>query len=611
MMEKKLLLLDAMALIYRAYFAFNKNPLINSKGMNVSAISGFTTVLLDLLTNENPTHIGVAFDTHAPTERHVEFAEYKANRQETPEDIVTSIPYIKKIIEAFRIPVLEVDGYEADDIIGTIAKKAEQEGFQVYMITPDKDFGQLVSENIFMFKPPFKGKGFEKMGVPEILKKWEITDVSQVIDILGLWGDAVDNIPGIPGIGEKTAKKLIKEYGSMEGIIKNANDLKGKLGKNVKEFAEQGIISKKLATIICDTPIDFDASQFKLDEFDKDRLADIFSELEFRSLGKRIIGESFQMGISKQEQMDMFSTNDNSDGFRLNSPEENDGFEKTIENTPHTYHLIDTSSKQQQLVKDLLKQKAVCFDTETTGVDANIAELVGISFAFTPHEAYYVPISEDRAEVMKILKIFAPFFEDENILKIGQNIKYDMLILKWYDISVKGPLFDTMLAHYLIEPDMRHNLDRLSELYLKYQPVPIEKLIGKKGKNQKSMRDVDLAEITEYGAEDADITLQLKERLTQPLQERNAEKLLHEVEIPLIPVLTDMEYEGVGIDKDVLATHSKVMAKEILEAEKTVYDIAGVQFNLASPKQLGEVLFEKMQIPYKGKKTKNRTIFNQ
>ncbi len=598
--DKKLFLLDAFALIFRAYFAFSRRPLINSKGLNVSAISGFTTTLLDLLARENPTHIAVCFDTAAPTERQETFTDYKANRQEAPEDLIIALPYIREIIKAFKIPIVEKDGFEADDVIGTLAKKAEKDGYTVYMVTPDKDYGQLVSENIFMYKPASGGKDVEIYGIPEILKKWEIDEVSQVIDILGLWGDAVDNIPGIPGIGEKTAKKLIGEYGSVEGLLENTDKLKGKQQENVINFGEQGLLSKQLATIITDVPLEISEEDLVREEPDKDKLSEIFAELEFRTLGKRILGDNFNVNTANTGQIQMFGN-----GSGEIKPEEDTVVPgKTIENTEHHYQLADSPAKHKQLVKDLLQQKSVCFDTETTSVDANNAELVGMSFSWTVHEGWYVPMPEDQKAAREILEVFRPFFESDNILKIAQNIKYDMIVLKWYDIDVKGPLYDTMLAHYLIEPDMRHNMDILAESYLGYTPVSIETLIGKKGKNQGSMRDVAFEDIKEYAVEDSDITLQLYQKLDPMLKEREADKLFHEVEIPLVTVLRDVEYEGVGIDIPFLENYSTLLATDIDSMSAKIFEIAGVEFNLSSPKQLGQVLFEKMGIPYEGKKTK-------
>jgi DNA polymerase-1 len=591
--DKKLFLLDAFALIYRAYFAFSRNPLINSKGMNVSAISGFTSTLFDLLTRENPTHIAIAFDTLGPTDRESEFAEYKANREAAPEDIVMSIPIIKEIIEGFNIPIIEVEGYEADDVIGTLAKKAEKDGYQVYMVTPDKDFGQLVSDNIFMYKPAYKGAGFDVLGKKEILEKWEVDDVSKVIDILGMWGDAVDNIPGIPGVGEKTAKKLVNEYGSMEGVLEHADEIKGKLGEKIRDNKEQALMSKRLATIITDTPMDIDEETLLRTEADKEKLAKLFNELEFRNIAKRVLGEEF-LQQQDQGQIGMFA---NGDGEVISDQPAG----ATAESIDHQYELVADKKAQQDLVKEMLKQKVVCFDTETTGLDAHTATLVGMSFSWKAHNAYYVPAGDDIAAT---LKIFEPVFLSKDILKIGQNIKYDILILQRAGIDVAAPIYDTMLAHYLIEPELRHNMDFLAENYLGYKPIPITDLIGPKGKNQKSMADLAPEEIVDYAAEDADITFQLWEKLNPEVDTHNARKVLDEIELPLVKVLADMELEGVRVDRDVLMDYSLDLAEEILSTEQTIFKIAGSEFNLASPRQLGDVLFDKMEIPYTGRKTK-------
>lgn len=600
--DKKLFLLDAMALIYRAYFALSKNPRITSKGMNTSAIFGFTNTLLELLTKEKPTHIAVAFDTAAPVDRQADFAEYKANRQETPEDIIVAIPYIKEIIRAFKIPILELDGYEADDVIGTIAKKAEQDGYQTYMVTSDKDFGQLVSKNIFIHKPPSFGNQWQTLGEEEVLKRWEIKNVEQVKDILGLMGDAVDNIPGVPGVGEKTAMKLVHEFGSVEGVIENADKLKGKLQENVKIFSEQALMSKKLATIICDVPIKVSEEELVMEEPDKEKLEKIFTELEFRAIGKRVLGEDFSVNVSKEKQTDLFGEESKSKESGQTALEPKAG--KNISNTPHEYFLIDTFEKRKELIKKLEKQNEICFDTETTGLDPNNCEIVGLSFSFKLSEAYYIPFPKEFNEAKNILHEFKIIFENEKINKIGQNIKFDMLLLKWYGVEVKGKLLDTMLMHYLIEPDLRHGMDLLAETYLGYTTVHIDELIGKRGKNQLSMRDVPIEKIKDYAAEDADITFQLKEKLFPVLKETRAEEVFEKIESPLVYTLADMEFEGVKINSEFLNEYSKELEKDIIQTEKEVYELAGVRFNLASPKQLGDVLFEKLKIPYSGKKTK-------
>ncbi len=590
--KKRLFLLDAMALIYRAYFALNRNPRINSKGLNTSAILGFANTVLEILKNETPTHIGIAIDTMAPTQRHIDFVDYKAQREKMPEDIAKSLPYITKLIEYLNIPLLFVDGYEADDVIGTLAKKAEKAGFTVYMMTPDKDFGQLVSENIFMYKPARMGNKAEIWGVKEVCERYGIERPEQLIDILGLWGDVSDNIPGVPGIGEKTAAKLIAQFGSIENLLQNTDKLKGKLRENLEKYAEQALTSKKLATIILDVPIEFEEEKLKRGEPDKEALKELFEELEFRNFAKRFF--TFVSLNNNVEQGDLFaSAGDNE------TPEI-----KTIENTPHNYILADSDEKIEELTKTLEKHNSICFDTETTGTDANNSELVGISFAVKEHEAWYVPVPENYQEAVDKIAVFKNLFENGDIEKTGQNIKFDISILKWYDINVKGRFFDTMIAHYLLQPDMRHNMDVLAETYLNYKPVSIEKLIGKKGKNQLSMRTVDINTIKEYAAEDADVTLQLRKVFEPKLKETGTEKLFREIEMPLVPVLASMEAEGVKIDVNTLNEIGKELELEIKNIEKQIYDEAGTVFNIGSPKQLGEVLFEKMHITDKPKKTK-------
>lgn len=610
---KKLFLLDAFALIYRAHFALSKNPRFTSSGLNTSAIMGFTNTLLEVLKKENPTHMAVVFDTDAPTERHTDFSDYKAHRQAMPEDLSAAIPYIVRLIEGFNIPVIFSDGYEADDLIGTLAKKAEKEGFTVFCMTPDKDYAQLVSENIFIYKPARMGNGVEIQGVKEILEKWEIDHVEQVIDILGLWGDAVDNIPGIPGVGEKTAKQLIKQYGSVENIIKNSHELKGKLRENVENFAEQGLISKKLATIMLNAPVELDVDALHVDEPSREVLEPLFAELEFRTLGKRVFGEEFnvleQKSAPSNGQMDLFSSQSVSDNQKTNSAIETEDTEKpasfkNINNTRHQYELADTPQKRAELISALKAEKQICFDTETTGLDANDCELVGLSFSIKPGEAWFVPLPANQDECRAIVKEFKEILENKDIKKVGQNIKYDILVLKWYGISVQGELFDTMLAHYLIDPDSRHNMDLLSENYLGYSPVSITSLIGSKGKNQGNMRDVEVEKLKEYAAEDADITLQLKNTFEPILTKVNAKKLANEIENPLIYVLADIEHEGVRIDQNALADFSKTLETEVRQIEQNIYEKAGVKFNIASPKQLGEVLFDKLQLDPKAKKTK-------
>jgi DNA polymerase-1 len=608
---KKLFLLDGMALIYRAHFALSKTPRFTSGGLNTSAVMGFTNTLLDVLKKEKPTHMAVVFDTEAPTERHTEFEAYKAQRESMPEDLAKALPYIFKVVLGFNIPLITSDGYEADDIIGTLAKKAEQKGYQVYCMTPDKDFAQLVSDNIFIYKPARMGNDMEILGVKEVLAKWEIEKVEQVIDILGLWGDAVDNIPGIPGIGEKTAKALIKQYGSMENIIANSHELKGKQRENVENFAEQGLLSKRLATINLNVPVELDEAGLEMCAPSKDLLEPLFAELEFRTLGRRVFGDDFSITETRMVgmQTDLFGA-PVAEGRTTMTVELTDIAEspvhaaKNIHNVAHEYHLVNTPAERAELITMLAQQTHICFDTETTGTDANNCELVGLSFAIKPGQGWYVPVPHDQQETQAIVNEFKALLENPAIAKTGQNIKYDIMILKWYNVEVKGDLFDTMMAHYIIDPDTRHNMDILSENYLGYKPVSITELIGPKGKNQGTMRDVEPEKIKEYAAEDADITLQLKAVFETKLKEAEAEKLIHEIEHPLIYVLADMEYEGVRIDQNALKDFSKTLETDIIVLEKTVYEKAGVRFNIASPKQLGEVLFEKLMLDPKAKKTK-------
>lgn len=617
---KKLFLLDAFALIYRAYFAFGNNQRYNSKGLNTSTMLGFTNTLIEILEKQKPSHIAVVFDAPVATNRSLEFANYKANRQEMPEDIRKALPYVKQIIEAFKIPILSKDGFEADDVIGTMAKQAEKDGYTTYMMTPDKDFGQLVSENIFIYKPAAFGKPAEVLGVKEVCEKFEVENPLQVIDILGLWGDAVDNIPGIPGIGEKTSKILIKQYGSVEGVIAHAHELKGKQQENVINFAEQGLLSKKLATIILDVPVENKYDELVLEEPDEEKITELFAELEFRNLAKRVLGREIQIAPAKQVavvqtggQMDLFSLptdlpidiGEGGGSQTQNNTEDLSVMEagKNIENVPHTYLLIDTPQKRTELIQQLTKQKSFCFDTETTGLNPFEAELVGMSFAYKHHEAFYIPFPENQNEVTEILKEFTPLFENATIEKIGQNIKYDINVLHKYGIRVKGKLFDTMIAHFLLEPDMRHNMDFLAEAYLGYKPVSIETLIGKKGKGQLSMRDVPIEKIVEYAAEDADITLQLKNYF-EPQFSKEIKEVFEKVEAPLISVLAAMENEGIKLDVEALKVFSKELEILGTNLEKDILELAGTKFNIDSPKQLGEVLFEYLKIIDKPKKTK-------
>ncbi|MGB4929884.1 MAG: DNA polymerase I, partial [Chitinophagales bacterium] len=604
--DKKLYLLDAFALIFRSYFAFAKNPIINSKGQNTSAILGFVNTLNLLLKKTNSTHIAVCFDSVEATQREEVFADYKANRAETPEDIKFAVPYIKAIVKAFNIPLIEKPGYEADDIIGTLAKKAKSAGYDVYMVTMDKDYGQLVEDGIYMYKPSFTGNGFDTVGLEDILKKWEIENPLQVIDILGLMGDAVDNIPGVPGVGEKTAKKLIQEFGSVEGLYENTDKLKGKLQENVVNNKEQALMSKHLATIMLDVPVEFEEDKLIIEDPDKETLSAIFQELEFRKLGKDILGEEYSVNAAKKnEQLDLFGNPVEGSGkTAVQETIDEVVAGRNISNVDHTYILVDTPELRKKLIADLIKQKIFCFDTETTGIDANIAELVGLAFSWKQNEGFYVPLPADQKEVQNIVNEFKSILEDTSKIKVAQNLKYDYLALKWYGINVQGPFEDSMIAHYLLEPELRHGMDFLAETYLGYSPVSIETLIGKKGKNQLSMRDADVNKVCEYSSEDADITLQLHNHFQPLLKSEELEKLYSEVEIPLIEVLADMEYEGINLDVPFLNDYSKVLEKDITELEKKIHEIAGVRFNIDSPKQLGEVLFIKLKIPYEGQKTK-------
>jgi len=602
--NKKLFLLDAMALIYRAFYALNKNPRINSKGLNTSAIVGFANTLFDVIKTNRPSHIGVAFDTIAPTLRSEGFVAYKANREKMPEDLAKSLPYIEKLIEGFRIPILFSDGHEADDVIGTLAKQAEKRGFTTFMMTPDKDFGQLVSENIFMYKPARMGNEVEILGVPEICEKFSIKRPEQVIDILGLWGDASDNIPGIPGIGEKWAKELISQYDSVENVIAHADELKGKMAENVRNFAHLGLESKQLATIILDVPVEFNEEELRLKQPDFEALKALFDELEFKTFAKRIFDfyspqqTEIQpvVNVEPAVQQDLFSQA----GVEFETL-------KTLKTTSHNYILADTPERRSAIVEAIKKQKSFCFDTETTGLNTSESDLVGMSFALKPGEAFYVPVPDNYDDALKIVQEFQPVFEDETIEKTGQNMKFDISVLKNYHVDVKGKLFDTMLAHYLIEPDLRHGMDFLAEHFLNYKPVSYDELTEKKAGRQLNMRDVQktkLAELVDYAAEDADITLQLREMLEPKLAANNLRKLFDEIEMPLAPVLGSMETEGVKLDIAALIDYSQQLKQEIDVVEKEIYELAGQKFNVSSPKQLGVILFEKLKIIEKPKKTK-------
>jgi len=636
--DKRLFLLDAFALIFRAYYALINSPRITTKGRNTNAQFGFTNALVDLINNQKPSHMAVCFDTSAPTERHTDFADYKANRQEAPEDLTSAIPDIKAIVRGFNIPIMELDGYEADDVIGTLSKQAAAAGYEVFMVTPDKDYGQLVSEKIKIYKPPYQGGLAEILGPKEVCEKWNIKDVAQVIDILGLMGDAVDNIPGIKGVGEKTAAKLLAEFGTLENVIASADTIKGALGEKVRAGKDLAILSKKLATIITEVPVEFHEEDFKLKDWDKAGLNEVFNQLEFKTLSKRILGEAATGGgytPPEGVQTDLFGNAVKPVAQKKKGPatdrleaastqleaavergeesdlprEEGEGSSfpvggKNIHNTPHTYTSVVGEDAIKVLVEKLLQQKELCFDTETTGLDANDAELVGMSFSIQPGEAWFVPCSKDQEETKKTLELFRPLWDKPDIVWIGQNLKYDLLILKWYGIEPKGEIFDTMLAHYVIEPEGKRGMDLLSAKYLGYEPVHIEELIGKKGKGQSNMRDVALEKITDYAAEDADITLQLKHSFFPELQKKEVEKVFYEVENPLVKVLTNMEFEGIRVDMEFLKEYSKELEREARLAEEKVYEQAGERFNLASPKQLGEVLFERMQLDPKAKKTK-------
>lgn len=603
---EKLYLFDSFAMIFRAYFALQKNPLINSKGQNVSAITGFLNTLYEIITKYKPTHIACAFDSTEPTIRHEAFEAYKANRSETPEDIIFSIPYIKAIIKGFNIPILEVPGYEADDIIGAIAMQAEQHNIETYIVTMDKDLGQLVSDKTFIHRPPYMGKPAQIYGVQEICERWEIDNPKQLIDILGLMGDAVDNIPGVAGIGEKTAQKLIKDFGSIEGIYENIEQIKGKLKDKLVEQKEQAYMSKSLATVELNVPVEFHIETFKIQEKNTVELAEIFAELEFRTQAKRILGDSYNLveeknkaSINNNQQFDLFSSIS-----ETTSATENISNNKNLYNTEHQYSLIDSENKLAELIQKIAKEKSICFDTETTSLNTFESELVGISISLKENEGFYIPCPTNKQQTQAIIEQLRPILENENITKIGQNIKYDLLVLKNYNIELKGILWDTMLAHYLIEPDARHGMDILAENYLNYQTISIEELIGKKGKNQGNMRDVPIEKIKDYAIEDADITLQLQQIFKKEIDQTHLENLFYNVETKLITVLADMEREGINVDVPFLQQYSSEIQEELIQLQDTIYKESGTTFNIDSPKQLGEILFEHLKIPYQGKKTK-------
>jgi DNA polymerase I len=618
-LQKRLFLVDAYALIFRGYYAFIKNPRINSKGLDTSAIMGFMNSLLDVIKREKPDHLAVCFDKGGSVERVELYQAYKANRDATPEAIKIAVPYIEEILRAMHIPIMVKEGFEADDVIGTLSKQAEKEGYKTYMVTPDKDFAQLVSENIFMYKPRFGG-GYDIWGVEEVKQNFEVENPLQVIDFLGMMGDTSDNIPGLPGVGEKTAKKFIADFGSMENLLANTHQLKGKMKEKIEEAKELGMLSKKLATIMLDVPVQFNADDFTLDQPDLEKVTEIFNELEFRNLltnftntfaqnspknipediaEKTIISEK-KSPVNTSNQFDLFASPGSGNVSEIDMAS---GF-KTIENTSHFYQHINSPFSRKILIDKLVQQKSVCFDTETTGLRALEVELIGMSFSYEIRKGYYVSFPENQEETKTILEEFRPFFESEEIEKIGHNLKYDLKVLSNYDMQVKGTLFDTMIAHYLINPDMRHNMDVLAETYLNYQPVSITELIGKKGKNQLSMRDISIKEQTEYAVEDADVTLQLKNHFTKELETGNVTKLFNNVELPLVSVLTSMEIEGININTDFLKELSIALTDDINRLEKAIYSQAGEEFNIGSPKQLGVVLFENLKLIDKPKKTK-------
>lgn len=594
----KLLLIDAYALIYRSYYALIRSPRINSKGFNTSAIFGFVNILEDVLKKENPSHVAVAFDPKGPTFRHEAFEQYKAQREETPEVIRQSVPIIRDIIEAYNIPILEVPGYEADDVIGTISKQAAQKGFTVYMMTPDKDYGQLVGDNIYMYRPKHGG-GYDIMGVPEVLAKFNLSSTEQVIDLLGLMGDSSDNIPGCPGVGEKTAQKLLADFGSIDTLLANTDKLKGAQKKKVEENAEQIRFSKFLATIKTDVPIEFDADSCKKQNVNEDKLIEIYTELEFRTFINRFKQEPQKEVKSGPVQGSLFAifSDENTEAEKKSSLAD-------LKSTPHTYHIADNEEEISKICSILANQKFFCFDTETDGIDPLTAELVGMSFSITKNEAWYVPVPANREEATKIVARFSPTLQNPEIQKIGQNIKFDILVLRKYGVKVAGPLFDTMIAHYLLNPELRHNMDYLAETYLKYKTVSIEELIGPKGKKQGNMRNVPLNQISEYAAEDADITLQLKDYFEPLLKQESVEDLFHNIEMPLIYVLAEMEATGVTLDTSALKESSEILSGQLVSLEKEIHELAGLEFNINSPKQIGEVLFDRMKLDEKAKKTK-------
>ena len=617
--DKRLYLIDAYAMIFRGYYALIRNPRLTSKGLDTSAIFGFTNSLIELIRREKPSHLAVVFDVGRASVRTDDFADYKANRSETPEAIKIAVPYIHRILEAMHIPILGVEGYEADDVIGTIACKAEKEGYTAFMVTPDKDFAQLVTDKIKIYKPAMKGGDVEILGVDEVKAKYEIEDPKQVIDFLAMMGDAVDNIPGLEGVGEKTAMKFLKEFGSIENLLANTAQLKGKLKEKIEASAERGILSKKLATIICDVPVEFHQEQYDLETPDFEKVREVFDEIEFRRLYENLY-RAFQKsedGSPKSEETakpetrnPKLETRISQHGTQLDlfanfeELEQATSTKKTVKDNDHLYQFIDNAKAQKILVQNLMAQKSVCFDTETTSLNELEAELVGMSFSYKKGLAYYIPLSEKREEVLETLEIFKPFFEKEDVLKIAHNLKFDYKVLHQYGVEIKGNLFDTMIAHYLLNPDGRHGMDYLSEMYLDYKPVSIETLIGKKGKNQGNFRDVEIAEATEYAAEDADITFQLYELFAPQLKKENLEDLFYKIEMPLMKVLAKMELAGVSLDENWLKQESKDLENDLKNLEIKIFELSGEEFNMNSPKQLGEILFEKMKLDPKAKKTK-------
>ena len=602
--DKRLFLLDGHALVYRAHFAFINRPLINSKEINTSAMHGFTRTLWDLMKNQQPTHLAVVFDPDGPTFRNELAADYKANREEQPEDIGIAFPYVHQILQAFKIPIIIVPGFEADDVIGTLAKQAARQGYEVYMVTPDKDYGQLVEEKIYMYKPSRMGNGIEILGVEEIKQKWNIEHPLQVIDILGLMGDSVDNIPGVPGIGPKTAAKFIEQYGNVENLLANKDKIRGKNKERLTEFEDQARLSKLLATIDINVPIQFDERAYLMEPFDREYLTDVFRELEFRSIANEILGlEEEPQPSSAQGDLFAAPASPSRNYTAPAPPPAHAVADQNFENTEQAYHKVETPEERAALLDQLTQQGVISFDTETTSIDPTTAELVGMSFAWKAGEAYYVPVPADRAEAEKIVAEFAPILADETVDKVGQNLKYDMIVLERYGATVKGKLLDTMVMHYLLHPDKRHKMDLLSEEYLNYKPVPIQDLIGR-GKKQLTMRDVPVEKVVDYACEDADITLRLYHALWPELEEEGLVELYETVEAPLIPVLRDIELAGINVDGDFLNEYSKVLTEELHKIEKEIYAAAGSEFNIGSPKQIGEILFGRMGVPYKGSKTK-------